>query len=491
MSRSTKPMKQEGFFIDEGALARKKVVRQDRIPLPAGKGFLKFAEVRVEILNISSFGCAAFMSAVAGTELNSLYSEDEVCIAKLIYDGQELQTLHLRKVREELKKGSPLGEVLWGFEAIGEPFKIERIQVMGRTKEIIEKQTDYTEKVLRLPVAFREVIFQMTDWLRLLKESIDALEQDAPVDSAYQAQEYRATIVENIGTYIGGIIPQVYKQVPPLLKGLSPEDKQLATEFIRTKMGPYIYGAPFAARAYYKPRGYAGDYEMMNHLYRGEIAGRTLFDQCMHKYFVEEPAGLAVRNRGYYLLNKLKELFAAHPMHEALKIISVASGPAVEQQMFLQESREFYGRPVSFTCLDQDEESLKYAQRQIGSIERFVRSGYDFQFRNLAIRNVIGRGLPDKDYDLIYSAGLFDYFTEPVAIMAAQKMMASLKPGGRLIIGNFSKENPSADFMELWLDWNLIYRSPEDLQRMFDGVGSKLTIEKEPLGVNLFVIIEK
>ena len=75
--------------------------------------------------------------------------------------------------------------------------------------------------------------------------------------------------------------------------------------------------------------------------------------------------------------------------------------------------------------------------------------------------------------------------------MAAQKMMASLKPGGKLIIGNFSKDNPSAPFMELCLDWNLIYRSKEDLERMFHGFGSKVTVEKEPLGVNLFVVIEK
>ncbi len=64
---------------------------------------------------------------------------------------------------------------------------------------------------------------------------------------------------------------------------------------------------------------------------------------------------------------------------------------------------------------------------------------------------------------LIYSAGLFDYFTEPVAQMAASKMLASVKPGGRVIIGNFSKDNPCVPFMELVLDWHLIYRSEEDL----------------------------
>jgi hypothetical protein len=75
--------------------------------------------------------------------------------------------------------------------------------------------------------------------------------------------------------------------------------------------------------------------------------------------------------------------------------------------------------------------------------------------------------------------------------MAAKQMVAAVKPGGHVIIGNFSKTNPCVPFMELILDWHLIYRSEEDLLRIFDGLGSKIWVEKEPLGVNLFVVIKK
>lgn len=493
MSRSNgTAMKQEGFFIsEETAAKRKKIVRQDRLHLDTAKCFLEIQGAQVEILNLSTFGCAAIVGVEAAKKWNEAFLKEEFCTAKVIFDGTETQSLHLRKVREEAHPTSVTHETVWAFETMGEPFKVDRIKVLELVSTVLDKQNEYAAKIQRLPAEYRQIVFQVRDWFQKLKEQIDQLEKDAPVDNAQEAQEYRMTIVENIGEYVGSVVPHVYSQVPPMLKGLSPEDVQLATDFIREQIGPYIYGAPFAARAYYKPRGYAGDYEMMNHLYRAEVTGRTLFDQCMHKYFVEEPAGVAVKNRGYYLVEKLTQLFKDHPATEPLKVISVASGPAVEQQLFLQEKREFYGRPVTFTCLDQDEESLKYAQKHIGSIERFVKSGFKFNFKNLAIRNVIAGGLPEKDYDMIYSAGLFDYFTEPVAQMAAQKMMASLKPGGKLIIGNFSTENPCAPFMELWLDWNLIYRSKEDLERMFKGFGSKVYVEKEPLGVNLFVVIEK
>ncbi|HEY8270068.1 MAG TPA: class I SAM-dependent methyltransferase [Pseudobdellovibrionaceae bacterium] len=492
MTRPSAAMKQEGFLINEEGTAKyKKIIRQDRLQLDPAKCFLDFHGTRIEVLNISTFGCATIVSAEDSLILAKLYQEKEYCTAKVYFEGTETQTLHLRKVREESHPTSVTNERIWAFETVGEPFRVERIKVLELTSAVLQKQNEYGAKIERLPPPYRQIVFQVRDWFQKLKESIDQLEKDAPVDNAQEAQEYRMTIVENIGEYIGNVIPQVYKQVPPMLKNLSPEDAQLATDFIREQLGPYIYGAPFAARAFHKPRGYAGDYEMMNHLYRAEVTGKTLFDQCMHKYLVGEPAGVAVKNRGYYLVEKIKQIFEVHSSQEPLKIISVASGPAMEQQLFLQNYKEFYGRPVSFTCLDQDEESLKYAQKHIGSIDRFVKSGFKFNFKNLAIRNVIAGGLPEKDYALVYSAGLFDYFTEPVAQMAAQKMLACIKPGGKLIIGNFSTDNPTTPLMELCLDWNLIYRSKEDLERMFKGFGSKVYVEKEPLGVNLFVVIEK
>lgn len=492
MSSNAIAMKQEGFFIDEEKLAkRRKIVRQDRFNLETGKCVLEIQGLKIDVLNLSVFGAGAIVGPEAATFLQALLSKEPCCVAKVIYEGTETQTLHLRKVREESLPASVQNEMIWGFETVGEPFKVDRIKVLEVVTGVLQKQNAYSAKIERLPAEYRHIVFQVRDWFHKLKEAIDELEKEAPVESAHEAQEYRLTIVENMGEYIGKVVPQVYKQVPPMLKNLSPEDLQLAAEFIREQLGPYIYGAPFAARAYYKPRGYAGDYEMMNHLYRAEIAGKTLYDQCVHKYFVDEPAGAAVKNRCTYLVQKMTQMFETSPAQEPLKIISVASGPAVEQQLFLKEGKKFYGREALFTCLDQDEESLKHAQKQINSMDRFIKSGFKFNFKNLAIRNVIVGGLPEKDYDLIYSAGLFDYLTEPVAQMAAQKMLSCLKPGGKLIIGNFSTDNPCIPFMELGLDWNLIYRSKEDLERMFKGLGSRIYVEREPLGVNLFAVIEK
>ena len=176
-----------------------------------------------------------------------------------------------------------------------------------------------------------------------------------------------------------------------MIKDIDNESKTLCAEFLRQQLNPLVFGAPFANRAFYKPRGYAGDYEMMNHVYRDELVGHSLFNQCMHKYFIDEPAAQAVKNRGQYLLQKIKDVISKSNKSE-VNILAVASGPAMEQQLFLKESAAFAGKKVNFLCIDQDEESLKHAQRQMMSIERFVKSGYKLSVQKFSYQKYSDEG---------------------------------------------------------------------------------------------------
>ncbi len=285
--------------------------------------------------------------------------------------------------------------------------------------------------------------------------------------------------------------PTKHSEIGQAIKGLTAEQYKASAEFFRKQLKHLIYDAPFSKRAFEKPKGYAGDYEMMNHLYRDEFVGPHLFAKCLHNYFINEPAGQAVRNRAFYLKKKLSEKFAATPKTTPLKFLSVASGPAREVQLFLETPFAKEGRKAEFVCLDQDEDSLKFAQRSIRTVDREIQSGFGFRFVNKAIKNVIGKGLDETEFDVIYSAGLFDYLSEPVAQMAATRLFNSLKPGGSLIIGNFNLFNPTLPLMDLAWDWHLIYRSPEDLAKMFAPVGGSITVEQEDLGINLFCVIRK
>jgi len=108
----------------------------------------------------------------------------------------------------------------------------------------------------------------------------------------------------------------------------------------------------------------------------------------------------------------------------------------------------------------------------------------------MSIKEVIRSGLPEDGFNLIYSAGLFDYFTDPVAVFTAQQLFKGLNKGGTLIIGNFSMKNPNQFAMGLIMDWNLIYRSEEKMQELFGGIGT-YTLEQESQGINLFSNMRK
>ena len=111
------------------------------------------------------------------------------------------------------------------------------------------------------------------------------------------------------------------------------------------------------------------------------------------------------------------------------------------------ESSDEQGLDLSnceFHLLDQDVNALKHAHEKLWEIVKRTNSPVKLNFINKAIRNVITRGWEESDFDLLYSAGLFDYFSDPVAQLAAKALFKCLKPGGQLIIGNFDLNRPQS-----------------------------------------------
>ena len=139
---------------------------------------------------------------------------------------------------------------------------------------------------------------------------------------------------------------------------------------------------------------------------------------------------------------------------------------------------------IRFDLLDFDQNAIDFAKAQNvkfnGSIEYF--------------RINVLRYKPYKYYDLIWSAGLFDYFKEKHFIYLINKYYKNLAENGEFIVGNFSHLNPTKRLMEVLSDWYLNHRSRYDLIRMAveaDVNEDQIRIENEELGINLFMRIKK
>jgi extracellular factor (EF) 3-hydroxypalmitic acid methyl ester biosynthesis protein len=254
--------------------------------------------------------------------------------------------------------------------------------------------------------------------------------------------------------------------------------------------------SPFMARTNLKPRGYAGDSEMMTMIYRNEFNGDSTFAKVLNKYPLGEPAAQAVRNRRGIVAEALRgfraELTAAEP-ERPMRVLSVACGPAWEIGDIVRSAEE--AQNIHFTMFDQDQYALMEVASRVAEIERRLDATLSVDYLRESVRTVlVTRELETKwgRYDFVYSMGLFDYLTPPVARAVLGKLYRLLEPGGRMVIGNFRTGSPGRHFMAYWLDWVIYYRTEQDFAEMAEALpGAETRIEFDGTGVQMLLHVTK
>ena len=227
-------------------------------------------------------------------------------------------------------------------------------------------------------------------------------------------------------------------------------------------------------RAFIKAYGYPGDFEIIDKIYTNHISTDNRFKKW-DEYFQLQKAPVAVRNRKGYFIKFLENI---DKEKRPKKILNLASGPC-------RDIKEFYEKnpnsKLTFECVELDKRAIKYAKDLLGRFEKNV-TFYNqnvFRFRST------------KAYDVIWSAGLFDYFEDKTFKKILSKFLIS-SPKAKIVIGNFSNENPTTPYMEVIGEWYLHYRSPDGLRDIAIGAGANpnsVSIESEPEKVNLFLKI--
>jgi extracellular factor (EF) 3-hydroxypalmitic acid methyl ester biosynthesis protein len=276
-----------------------------------------------------------------------------------------------------------------------------------------------------------------------------------------------------------------------------PKQHFIHREFFQKRLHSYLLRSRLCNRSITKPLGYAGDYEMMNIIYRNTFEGEDLFSQVLNKVDCEGTASRAVRNRRSYLYKKLITLVSEDKSDYDFKIISVACGPAHE---FADMVKGFEGKPfpfsIEFIAMDQDTLALEDAKvRIMPLVKDNPRIHVHFEQDNIK-RLIVEKGNGKDlyaDVDLVYTAGLFDYLSNRASNRLIHKLYSFLKPGGLLVIGNFGLYNPQRFIMEFAGEWFLIHRGEFELKELaVDLPGNpSISVEKEPEGVNLFLNIRK
>lgn len=222
-----------------------------------------------------------------------------------------------------------------------------------------------------------------------------------------------------------------------------------------------------------KPFGYAGDFYIIDRIYTRQ--GSQQYSKW-DTFSLENTAAEAVRNRKAYF----KKCMSQRLKGEA-SLLNIASGPARDLYELLQEQPN---PQLSVTCVEMDANAIEFAKKLNN---RFL---HQIEF----VKKNIFRFQTSKQYDVIWSAGLFDYFDDRAFVLLLQRFGQWLKPGGEIIIGNFNDDhNPSRTFMEVFGDWNLNHRTEAqliDLARQAGFSEGNIYVGREPENVNLFLHIK-
>jgi extracellular factor (EF) 3-hydroxypalmitic acid methyl ester biosynthesis protein len=272
----------------------------------------------------------------------------------------------------------------------------------------------------------------------------------------------------------GGPDPQDYEIFTSIVNNLDP----LYIDDFREKIKSILNENTLIGHGFVKPYGYPGDFTLIDKIYKFQINEDPRYKNW-DIFFQNQPGADAVRNRKDFFLKYCKDLVINK---KNAKVLILGSGPATDVYEFLSNSSG--SSKISFDLIDFDQAAIDFSKKKNEDFNGQI--SYD-RINALRFNSF-------KLYDLIWSAGLFDYFKDKHFTFLIRKYINCLTEDGEIVISNFSTNNPTQRLMEVLSDWYLNLRTESDLFRIASDayVDKKLvSIDKEPLGVNFFLKIRK
>ena len=289
---------------------------------------------------------------------------------------------------------------------------------------------------------------------------------------------------------------QILEQFELTAQKVEPDRRAAHMYYMRRQIHPLVLCAPFIYRTFYKPLGYAGDYEMVNMMVRDPFEGGSVFAKIMNRIFLSTPPVEAHRDRLTYLTQLLKtESLRVRGQKREARIFNMGCGPAKEIQDFLEDNPT--GQHTQFTLIDFNEETLAYTAKVLGDINRRNHGSAQFQMVKKSVNQLLKEAFKNQSgrakYDIVYCAGLLDYLTDPVSKRLLEILYDLIAPDGLLVVTQVDESNPSRNWMEYVLDWHLIYRNGRKLAALAPAAvpPDRVTIRSVGTGVNVFLEIRK
>lgn len=238
----------------------------------------------------------------------------------------------------------------------------------------------------------------------------------------------------------------------------------------------------FMHRARVWPRGYPGDYRIIDQAYDNHPLSHGL-GQLLDRYFLSSTLADAIRWRRL----KMREIVAREIKRRSnAQVLNIGCGPCREVR---ELADTIAATNAHFLCLDFDDEALAY------SAERFANTAAasHVEFRQYNALKMINAQRNLNEFgaqDVIYTIGLLDYLTDPVLIRLMRALYETLKPGGVFVAVFKDCERYETQDYHWLVDWSGFYqRTAQQSRRLIWEAGiadEQVTVERSRCGVMVF-----
>ncbi|HEV2394083.1 MAG TPA: class I SAM-dependent methyltransferase [Verrucomicrobiae bacterium] len=352
------------------------------------------------------------------------------------------------------------------------------------------------QKFYRLNHDYKVVIADLQTFLSSLRLWLEQVELTLQASASMDRTRIESDIAHGLRSQVASTLGNIFERFEAICARIEPDFQAAHRAFGQRQLHPHLLCAPFIHRTYAKPLGYAGDYEMMNMIFRNGLEGNSLYAKLTNAYLLDQIGPQAVRNRADYLCGKItEETCRIARLGRTARIYNIACGPAREVENFLS------GHPLAdcaeFHLLDFDSETLGYAGARMEHVKKRHHLKTSVALVKKSVHQMLkANGKPvagEEGYDLIYCSGLYDYLNDRVVKAVNTYLYDHLRPGGLLTVGNFAPNMPVRNFIEHFLEWFLIYRDARQLAALAPEQVSpnQCKVVAEPTGTNIFLEVRK
>jgi len=427
--------------------------------------------------------------------VNGTKAGSEALFEKLVFDmnGKQLSLGPCQYLSEKCANGYQgrivFSKDVYDLKSLFYDNKMEKLQTEFLNLPLVLAHKDKIKK------RFKEFVANLTYDLNVYKTTFDELDAKFANEPDIVREHVQKIVIETEGKNFLQFLDDKLFEFENIIINYSKKENERHGYYLRKQIWNFILCSRFMARTNLKPRGYSGDSEMMRLLYDNEYVGLTTFEKLMHKHPIEHAAAQAVRNRRQLIANMLKKLNSGKtkPRGEKIRVLSAACGPAFELQDVLQSKKDC--QKYHFTLLDQDKKALAEAAGVVAQLEKKWGVSIEVDYLTESVRTMLTTRQLEKtwgEFDFIYSMGLFDYLTPPVAKAVIEKLFKLIKVNGEMVIGNFHISNPSRGYMEYWLDWVLYYRTEQEfIDLLKESKTCKSSVFFEDTGSQMFLHVKK